>query len=355
MSAISYKCPNCGGELTFDPKNQEYKCEYCFSHFAQEELEAANPAASAKSGEKKEKGPNGSSESESGEAVLYTCPSCGAEIVTDSTTAATFCYYCHNPVVLSGRVSGEFLPDQVIPFRIDRKKAQQDFIDYVHKKRFVPNAFFSQDQIEKLSGVYFPVWLFDARMKGHYQANGKKIRIWVSGDTEYTETREFAVERSGSMEFTDLSKNALKKANRTLVEGVWPYRLDEAKPFHMGYLSGFQAERRDMEAGEFETEVTGEFTEYGERLLKESVEQYDAVIPRDCHCRMEELRERYLLVPVWTLTYRGKDGKLYYYTMNGQTGKIVGKFPMDGKKMAILFFSVMLPVLILGLLGGYFI
>ena len=60
---------------------------------------------------------SGYSQMTEGEAVLYTCPSCGAEIVTDSTTAATFCYYCHNPVVLSGRVSGEFLPDLVRALR----------------------------------------------------------------------------------------------------------------------------------------------------------------------------------------------------------------------------------------------
>ena len=53
-----------------------------------------------------------------GEAKVYTCPSCGAEIVTDATTAATFCYYCHNPVILGGRLDGAYLPDKIIPFEI---------------------------------------------------------------------------------------------------------------------------------------------------------------------------------------------------------------------------------------------
>ncbi len=38
--------------------------------------------------------------------LVYICPSCGAEVVTDATTAATFCYYCHNPVVLSEKLTG---------------------------------------------------------------------------------------------------------------------------------------------------------------------------------------------------------------------------------------------------------
>ncbi len=31
MAVISFKCPNCDGELIFDPSTQKYKCEYCNS------------------------------------------------------------------------------------------------------------------------------------------------------------------------------------------------------------------------------------------------------------------------------------------------------------------------------------
>ena len=98
MAVISYKCPNCDGELVFHPAAQKYKCEYCASAFSQQELAQMKPAA-----EEEERVPE-SQEMRGEEGVMYHCPSCGAEIVTDQTTAATFCYYCHNPVVLSGRV-----------------------------------------------------------------------------------------------------------------------------------------------------------------------------------------------------------------------------------------------------------
>ena len=39
MEVITYKCPNCGGDLTFDPASGKYKCEYCLSSFTQEEAE----------------------------------------------------------------------------------------------------------------------------------------------------------------------------------------------------------------------------------------------------------------------------------------------------------------------------
>ena len=155
MAVISYKCPNCDGELVFDPASQKYKCEYCNSLFTQEELDALNPAQSTEqkadsdADEKamgQEKAGAGKADREEShetehtdDAVIYTCPSCGAEIVTDDTTAATFCYYCHNPVVLGGRLDGKFLPDHIIPFQIDRKKAEETFLAYVGKKKFVPH------------------------------------------------------------------------------------------------------------------------------------------------------------------------------------------------------------------------
>ena len=48
-------------------------------------------------------------------------------------------------------------------------------------------------------------------------------------------------------------------------------------------------------------------------------------------------------------------GKIYYFALNGQTGKICGKLPVDRKKIIILFFSVFLPLFLLLMTGGYFL
>ena len=48
-------------------------------------------------------------------------------------------------------------------------------------------------------------------------------------------------------------------------------------------------------------------------------------------------------------------GKIYYIALNGQTGKICGKLPVDRKKIIILFFSVFLPLFLLLMTGGYFL
>ena len=149
MAVLTYKCPNCGGEVTFDPTEQNFRCDYCISHFTSKELQAASQHDTIEINEEEQK-------AEQREAVVYSCPSCGAQIITDETTAATFCYYCHNPVILSGKLEGKFLPDKVVPFEISKEEAINVFLSWVKSKRFVPKDFFSKEQIEKIVGIYFP-------------------------------------------------------------------------------------------------------------------------------------------------------------------------------------------------------
>ena len=155
MEVVSFKCPNCGGELVFDPNTQNYSCPYCNSEFSQEQIDTMQKG---KQPSQESEAADSAKGQEQEEAAVYVCPNCGAEIVTDPTTAATECYYCQSPVVLSERVSGEYLPQEIIPFAIDRKKAGEIFLQNMKKKKFVPRGFFSAKQIEKISGVYFPYW-----------------------------------------------------------------------------------------------------------------------------------------------------------------------------------------------------
>ena len=39
MNTVQYKCPNCGGELVFNPEKQMFSCPYCMSDFTEAEME----------------------------------------------------------------------------------------------------------------------------------------------------------------------------------------------------------------------------------------------------------------------------------------------------------------------------
>lgn len=289
-------------------------------------------------------------------AVLYTCPSCGAQIVTDATTAATFCYYCHNPVVLSGRLEGSYHPDFVIPFQMDRKKAQEVFSQWIAKKRFVPREFYSPKQIETMTGVYFPYWLFSCKVEAALQGQGTSVRTWSAGNLRYTETKIYDIARQGTVDVNNVARNALKKANRRLVDGVQPFEIGEMQNFSMGYLSGFMAENRDMERAAFEMEVSQEVRDFAVSGLKSQGNSYNRVQITNQRADISEGSWQYALLPVWTLTYKDrKNGKIYYFAMNGQSGKVCGELPVDKVKLLVLFASIFLPLLTILLIVGYII
>jgi len=378
MAAVTWKCPNCGGGLQFAPQSQDYECEYCMSHFTQAELdkiaaeegevqkvEDAEAGETSGIGDVEEAAETGGDTvaddaEQNGDsqpaALVYMCPSCGAEIVTDSTTAATFCFYCHNPIVLQGQLDGSYRPDYVLPFVVDKERAKEIFLQWLKKKKFVPTEFYSPGQIEKLSGVYFPYWLYSCTVDGQMDAQGTKLRSWESGNTQYTETQVYDVSRSGQMQVDHVTRNALQKADKQLVEGVMPFDLKAVKPFSMGYLAGFFAEKRDMEQELFEGEVETEVKEFALNSLRSSIAGYSGVNVQNQVARLKDSRWEYALLPVWTLTYKSPtDGTIYYFACNGQTGKICGKLPIDSKKLRMFFLKIFLPLFAALLVGGYLI
>ncbi len=348
MGVITYKCPNCGGELNFDPKGQGYHCDYCGSSFSWDEIDQPEARSSEQIDTAQTEAPKDGEE----EAVVYSCPSCGASIVTTATTAATFCYYCHNPVILEGRLAGDYLPDQVIPFAIDRKEAEAKLKGYVKKKHFVPASFVRDSQIEKMTGVYYPYWDYETVVDGQMDAEATRVHVMTSGDTEVTETSVYHVQREGGLELAHMTAGALKSAHQELVENVQPYRLGEAKPFGMGYLSGFQAEKRDQEKDLFEAKMRTDAQHYATQALKESVSGYTTVRVTGEHYQRKAEKWKYLLLPVWVMTYRS-GGKTYYFAMNAQTGKISGKLPVAWGKLGLLSGAIGLVAMLLTLVGGY--
>ena len=168
MAIVNYKCPNCAAPLKFNPDKQLFSCEYCLSDFTEQKIQeiyAEREAKTSKQEEAEQKAQNEKQaqpandtahQEKEEEAVVYNCPSCGAVVMTTASTAATTCFYCQNPVVLGGRLSGNYKPDRVIPFALSKEKAVEKFLNMCKKKKFLPKDFASANQVEKMTGVYFP-------------------------------------------------------------------------------------------------------------------------------------------------------------------------------------------------------
>lgn len=339
MDAVQYKCPNCGGGLLFDADKQDFKCEYCDSVFKEEDFFHKDENLNVETAETE------TSDENYENAVLYVCPSCGAEVVTDETTAATTCYYCSNPVVLSGKLSGELKPDMIVPFKIDKKGAIDKFKEMCGKKKFLPKNFVSESRLEEIKGVYFPYWYVDCETNGSMNAKSRHVRSWVVGDIKYTETTVKGHFRQGEMQIRNMPEAALKSKDKDIMRYVCPFNSQELVPFSMSYLSGFFAERRNIEYKEIENEVDAKIKSFSTDKLKSSINEVNVSVT-DSMINLGEKRWRYNLLPVWVLSYKHKE-KNYIYALNGQTGKVYGELPVCNKKLGALFAGVAAGVSIL--------
>ncbi|MEA4973616.1 MAG: TFIIB-type zinc ribbon-containing protein [Candidatus Metalachnospira sp.] len=350
MDTFMYRCANCGGALEYDANTHIFHCDYCLSDFTAEELEEIK----LKKEEEKGRLENEKAAFEE-HAVLYNCPSCGAEIITDDTTTATFCYYCHSPVVLSGKMTGDMKPGYIIPFKIDRDEAEKRFFEWVKRKKFLPKDFVNEKSVEKMCGVYYPYWLSDCTVHGRYSASGKNLRIWIAGDIEYTETKIFDITREGTIVFDNIKNFAMSGDKVKLATAVQPFRDEEMEKFNMAYLSGFMAEKRTVETDAMGEQLKEQVNKYATRLLDDSVSGYNIVDSKNVDIDMLDTKWDYVLLPVWVLTYIS-NGKIYYYALNGQTGKAVGELPVNKPKLilfAVIIFLVFF--LIVVLIGGLLI
>ena len=347
---INFKCPGCGAYLEFDPQRQRFVCAYCGADYDEQTL----IRESERREEETEKETAAEASPDTGSLRSYHCQNCGAEIVTDETTAATRCYFCHNPVVISDRVSEAYRPDGVIPFGIDREDAGGRFDEYIRRHRFVDRKFFSGAQLEIFSGVYYPYWIGQIEGDGSFSGEGKTVHTQTAGDYLVTTTNYYRLEREGQLVFSDLIRKALNKADRQLSDGIHPYDQSEMKPFASGYLSGFLAERRDVEEAEAREDMLSETQGYVKDLLTQ--DSGLAGLTGDTRFEPTRTKLRYALLPAWVLTWRnGHSDRVYYYMMNGQNGKVCGKLPVNLPKL--LATCAVLGAAVFGLMcaGGAFL
>ena len=341
--ASSLICPGCGAPIKYDPEKGEFCCEYCGSSFSYQQMEEyRRQEAEAKK------------EDEAFDAQLreYACPSCGASILADETTVAQFCAYCGNPVILKGRVTGQLKPQKIIPFAVGKEKAIEILKGVLSKKPFVPNVFKRESTLDKITGIYHPFWMTDADTDCALNADATKVKVWVTGNKQYTRTDYYDVWRRADIHFEDIATNALQSADKALMEGVLPYPIEAHRDFDMSYLSGFFAKRNDLTREDVKSEVAKRMRSYSQQLLSGTIRGYDTVKVTKNAVIVNKCNWDYTLLPIWVLNYR-YHGKTYVFAINGYTGKMFGDLPLSRPKMGITFGSIAVGLAtVLSLIGG---
>ena len=325
-----FKCPCCGGAITFDSSLQKMKCPYCDTEFDLEALASFDETLqNTPADELQWNSETGQwEETEAAELRSYVCNSCGGEIVTDLTTAATACPFCGNPVVMTGKLSGALKPDLVVPFKLDKKAAKEALLAHYKGKKLLPKIFKDENHIDEVKGVYVPFWLFDAKANARIHYKATRIRKWSDSRFYYTETSHFAVTRGGSLAFQHIPVDGSTKMADDLMESIEPFDMSEAVDFQTAYLAGYLADKYDVDSEKSVTRANERVKVSTESTFASTVQGYATVIPQSSSVQLEEGDVKYALLPVWLLNTTW-NGEKYTFAMNGQTGKMVGNLPVD--------------------------
>ncbi len=338
---LEYKCPCCDAGLKFSALVQRLKCEYCDNEFNLDTVKAYNDGLKEDGAQFSWDPEEGKTWDEGEEAALrsFLCPTCSGEIMTDENTAATFCPYCGNPTILSTRVSGGLRPDGVIPFQTTKEDAKAAFLKLCKGKPLLPKLFTQEQQVEKISGMYIPFWLYDcgSAFRGSYKAT--RVRHWSDANYNYTKTDHYHLERAAQAEFVRIPMDASKKMDNAIMESIEPFDYGKLVDFETAYLSGFLADKYDVQATEGEERVRQRVSNSMEAMIQQSMVLYTTAVPMGKKLDVTHGRAKYVLLPVWMLSTRYKD-KTYLFAMNGQSGKMTGSFPICPKRTAMWFTGV---------------
>ena len=349
----NYQCPACTGPLNFNPQTGKLGCEFCGSVFELAEIEAlyqdkeeqaveAHDKAVQKTTEESQWDLSGLSEDWGADASgmkTYSCPACTAELICDATTAATSCPYCGNPTVVPGQFSGSMKPDYVIPFKLNKDDAIKALKKHYHKRFFLPKAFTSNNQLQKIQGVYVPFWLFDGEAEGEAFFKATRSHTRKKGDYEIIKTEHFTCKRSGSVAFEMVPVDASTKMPDDYMESLEPFDYSELKAFSTAYLPGFLADKYDVSVQESQKRADERCAESLALELQATVQGYETVSEVRRLIKLNRGKVHYALLPVWLMNTKW-NGKDYLFAMNGQSGKLVGDLPMDKKKFWSMFFGI---------------
>lgn len=366
----NYQCPNCTGPLHFDSATGKLTCDYCGSSFAvadiekmyaQKDAQAAEAAKEADAKKERDRqaagqfaeegdwdysGLSGDWGADAGKMKAYNCPSCGAELVCEETTGATSCPYCGNPTIVPGTFSGMLRPDYVIPFKLDKEAAKAALKQHYKGKHFVPGTFTSNNQIEKIQGIYVPFWMFDGQAKGWVDFEATRSRTFTRGDDEITEIEHFDVHREGWVAFEKVPVDGSGKMPDDYMDSVEPYNYADLVPFSNAYLPGYLADKYDVTAEESAKRADDRCEASLVKGLEDTVKGYQTVAVKGRNISLLRGNVHYALLPVWILNTKW-NGQDFLFIMNGQTGKMVGDIPVSKGKFYATFAVIACALMVL--------
>ena len=342
VQVTNYKCPACTAPLRFDGAAGKLKCDFCGSSYEVAEIEALYAEKDARAADAFEQAEQKAEEDDKWAAAsgsdwgadaerlrVYSCPSCGAELICDETTSASSCPYCGNNAIVPGQFKGALKPDYVLPFKLDKAAAVAALKKHYGGKKLLPRAFSDENHIEEVKGVYVPFWLYDGTADVDVRCRATRVSGYSTPRENVTVTNHYDVRRAGAVQFDRVPVDASAKLPDDHMDAIEPFDYQELKPFSTAYLPGFFADKYDVSAQDCARRADERCRATASRIAEDDARGgYTSCTVESSNVTLHRGKVHYALMPVWLLSTKW-NGQSFLFAMNGQTGKLVGDLPLD--------------------------
>jgi ribosomal protein S27E len=354
-----YRCPGCGADLVYEPVNGALECPYCGRR---EELPKADTQVEERSYEQYLQLRRDGLQQIAAGALETQCQSCGATVTFVPPQVAGECDFCGAQIVAQPKAANPMVaPEAVLPFAFPQQQATGYVRSWLGSLWFAPNALQQFASHHPANGVYLPYWTYDTHTVSNYTgARGEFYYVdeqYVTRDAQGREvmatrrvqhTRWYPAQGQVSRWFDDVTVPATKTVSQERLNKLNPWDLNQLRPYEPAYLSGFKAQR-------YQIEFPDGF-EIAKHLIAPVI-QSDAMrdIGGDTQ-RIDSIQTHYsgvtfkhVLLPVYIGAYRFNN-KIYQIVVNGRTGEVQGDRPYSWVKIALFVIFLIFVVLIIS--GG---
>ncbi|MCR5322042.1 MAG: zinc ribbon domain-containing protein [Lachnospiraceae bacterium] len=319
-----YECPNCASNLKFDIARQSMFCEACGTVMSPYDVTKELDAE----------------EREDFEVTVFTCPQCGAQIVSEDNEAAAFCSFCGGSTILDSRISKEKRPEFILPFKRTKDDCLTSFKSMTKRAIFSPNEVKDYKDIDSFRGIYMPYWMYTAVKQGHACYDVRKTISKYRGDYEYID--HFNFDTDLDVNYTGVTFDASSSFSDRLSQAIEPFDTNQVEKFTPSFLSGFYADTLDVDGEVYDKQVEELTTQAvfsklnSDAVMKGHSTTFDKAKKQ---LGTSIAKRTLVMLPVWFMSLRhketGKEDRVAYVAVNGQTGEACADLPIDIKKYMI--------------------
>ena len=336
-------CPSCGSKLKYSAEKQRICCDYC--GYAEDFDKANDRVQELELNDAISKAPKLSTEQQ--HKKVYNCSGCGSKVMIGSTDVYVQCSFCGSKNINEEAYEHNIIqPAGIIPFKIPKIKATEQFEKWIKKGFFTPSKLKIEATIDALKGVYLPFWTYDAnthvQFSGsagfHYNTSQQQI---VNGKVTTSKVQKTKWEyRNGQFDksFDDVLVIASQGIPQDKATLIYPYNMKEVVNFDPQLMLGWEAEiyNIDVKKG-YETAEK----QMDEQIRAQSMSLIGGDTQREVRVMSQKFNQtfKHIILPIWICSYIF-NGKTFNFLINGQTGKIYGKKPKSPIKIALTVLSV---------------